>query len=96
MRDRAAFFWLLVFPLFMMWIFGQMGGGTAGPKAISLTVIDEDGGWLARAFVDELRDETVQFEELTRDEYDAAPERIRCLAIPEGFTRARSTGAGRC
>ena len=89
-RDRAAFFWILVFPVFLMWIFGQMTGG--GSDQIALAVIDEDGGWLARSLVDELPDESVALVEMTREDWDAKEDRTRCLVIPEGFTAGALAG----
>ena len=57
-RDRSSFIWMLVMPLAMMWFFGNIGdGGSSGPPRMALTVIDHDGGWLAEALVDELRNE---------------------------------------
>ncbi len=52
-RDRAAFFWLLLLPVGMMWIFGQTGGGR-GPAKASLTLEDRDGGFFAQALRREL------------------------------------------
>ena len=86
-RDRPAFFWILVLPIGMMWLFGSMGGGNAsGPPTISLDVVNHDEGWISRAFVDELRADTVQMREFTADESAAAADRVRTLVIPEGFT----------
>lgn len=53
-RDRAAFFWILVLPVGMMWIFGQTGGGDRGPAKASLLLEDRDGGFLAQALRREL------------------------------------------
>lgn len=47
-RDRAAFFWILVLPIGMMWLFGQMGGGQRGPAKASLLLEDHDGGFFAQ------------------------------------------------
>src|SRR5262249_52806555 len=38
-RDRAAFFWLLILPIFLIWIFARVGGG-GGANDVSLSVID--------------------------------------------------------
>jgi ABC-type multidrug transport system permease subunit len=87
-RDRASVFWLLLLPLAMMWFFGQLGGGSRQPQAprISLAVADEDGGWLARAFVYELRDESVNLTEPGREPDGGAAPPVRTLTIPAGFT----------
>jgi ABC-2 type transport system permease protein len=83
-RDRAAFFWMLVLPLGMMWIFGQVNQG-GGPAKASRAVEDRDGGWLARAFVAELKSDRI---ELTEIRPGVAPkaEPTRKLVIPKGFT----------
>ncbi len=52
-RDRAAFFWILLLPIGMMWIFGQTGGDHAPGKA-SLWIEDHDGGFFATALRQEL------------------------------------------
>lgn len=86
LRDRAAFFWMLALPLALMWLFGNMssGGGTA---AASLTVVDADGGWLARAFVADLDgDEQINVREMTAGEARAADDKVRTLYIPAGFS----------
>lgn len=85
-RDRAAFFWMLLMPIGFMWIFGNFTGGGASDRKISLTVIDNDRGWLSRAFLDELADESVTMEELTPGEGATAENKVRTLVIPEGFT----------
>lgn len=87
LRDRASFVWMLVLPLFLMWIFGNIGGGGGTPKA-SLTIVDRDGGWLARALVAELgRDEQFRVREMTEEEAGAAEDKVRTLYLPGGFTR---------
>jgi ABC-type Na+ efflux pump permease subunit len=92
-KDRPAAFWLLLFPVFLMWVFGRMGGGPPGTPRVAMAVIDEDGGWLARAFVGELRGERLELRETTRREYEASDERVRCLVIPPGFTAGVLAGA---
>lgn len=84
-RDRAAFFWMLVLPVALMWMFGQMGSGGVTTK-VRLTVVDRDRGWLARAFVAQLASPNVEVKELTPDEAAKEPKKIRTLVLPEGFT----------
>ncbi len=85
-RDRAAFVWMLLMPIAFMWIFGAAFRDSSEPPRIALTVVDRDGGWLARALVEELEDETVNLTELTPEEASAAENKVRSLIIPEGFT----------
>ena len=78
LSDRPAFLWLLVLPIAMTWFFSL-----AGPDRIGLEVVDQDGGQLAEAFLDEIEDERVSVSRLAgdADEYGS-----RRLIIPEGFT----------
>jgi ABC-type Na+ efflux pump permease subunit len=86
LRDRAALLWMLLMPVGMMWFFGMFGGGGADPK-IGLTVLDRDGGWLSRAFVEQLKGPRVELRTATLGEAAAPPQRkVRTLVIPEGFT----------
>lgn len=92
-RERTTFIWMLVLPLVMMWIFGNIGYGGGGKPVADLTVVDSDGGWLARAFVGDLRgDDQVYVRELTPEKAAAAGNKIRTLYIPEGFTEGVLAG----
>lgn len=83
LKDGQSFVWMLVLPVALMWLFGAAFGGSGGPPKISLTVDDRDGGWLARAMVEELRDEQVNLAEVGEGE-DVS--RVRTLVIEDGFT----------
>ena len=85
-RDRAAFIWMLVMPLAMMWFFGGMGGGGASDPRIALTVVDHDGGWLAEALLEEIDVERITLRRMTSEQAQAEENKIRTLVIPEGFT----------
>ncbi|HEX4822769.1 MAG TPA: ABC transporter permease [Candidatus Polarisedimenticolaceae bacterium] len=86
-RDRAAFFWLLILPIFLIWIFARVGGG-GGANDVSLAVIDRDGGWLASAFLEELAGPKVALKVYRGDQADApeAKSAARWLTLPQGFT----------
>jgi ABC-type multidrug transport system permease subunit len=90
LRDRAAVMWMFFLPVVFIGFFGMvMGGGDAGRPAdakVRLTVLDMDGGFLARALVEELASDRIALVELGVDEVEAATEKIRTLVIPEGFT----------
>jgi ABC-type multidrug transport system permease subunit len=87
-RDRAAFLWMFLLPLAMMWVFGAVNGG-GGPTKASLGVADRDGGWLARELVKELAGERIELTELKPGSPVAAGGKDvppRTLVIPLGFT----------
>ena len=86
-RDRAAFFWMILMPLAMMWFLGLMGGGGGtGSPQISLSLVNHDDGWLSAAFIEELADEAINFQETDPTLPDGEESRVRTLVIPEGFT----------
>jgi ABC-2 type transport system permease protein len=86
-RDRPAFFWMLVLPLALMWMFGAMNRGGA-PQKVSLGVEDRDGGWLARALVKELASDKVVLIEIGGKAAKVGSQEMpaRTLVIPQGFT----------
>jgi ABC-type multidrug transport system permease subunit len=86
-RDRVAFFWIALLPIFLMWLFGSMGGG-GGTAKVPLTIIDRDGGWLASAFVKELDGPNVALAILrgADTEGSAAKKATRWIELPAGFT----------
>ncbi|HVF60156.1 MAG TPA: ABC transporter permease [Thermoanaerobaculia bacterium] len=92
LRERASFLWMLLFPVALMWFFGQVGGGggDSGPPKVTLTVVDRDGGFLARALVAQLADESVALREVGPAAPAAAAaeveDKVRTLTIPAGFT----------
>jgi ABC-2 type transport system permease protein len=87
-RDRAAFLWMFLLPVALMWVFGAVSGGGAPPRT-SLGVQDRDGGWLARALVKELAGERIDLIEVPPGGTVAAGGKKappRTLVIPQGFT----------
>jgi ABC-type multidrug transport system permease subunit len=85
-RDRWSFLWMLLLPLAMTWFFGLQGRQGSGPPKFSLTLVDRDGGWIARAFAGELATGNVELHELTPAEADKTEKKVRTLVLPEGFT----------
>jgi ABC-2 type transport system permease protein len=85
-RDRASLVWMLLLPLALMWMFGSMNRGGPPPKT-SLAVEDRDGGWLARALVQDLAGERIELTEV-RPGTPAAGKELppRTLVLPLGFT----------
>jgi ABC-type multidrug transport system permease subunit len=92
-RDRAAAFWILLLPVFLMWLFGSFGGGGDTAK-VALTVIDRDGGWLAQSFAKELDGPNVALVVLRGADVDgeAAKKAPRWLELPVGFTDSALAG----
>ncbi len=84
-RDRPAFFWMILLPLALMWMFGAMNN-RGGPQKVSLGIEDHDGGWLARALVTELADEKVVLTEISDKDAPDKEKPARVLVIPQGFT----------
>jgi ABC-2 type transport system permease protein len=104
-RDRAAFLWMLLLPLALMWMFGAVNRD-GGPQKASLAVEDRDGGWLAKALVKDLAGERIEVTEIhppagalgagglragARKENPPA----RTLVIPPGFTADVLAGKAR-
>lgn len=86
-RDRAAFFWILVLPIGMMWIFGQMGNTRGSMPQASLVLEDHDGGFLAEA----LRRELAGASDKVELEYRQEPPKpgeipARRLILPAGLS----------
>jgi ABC-type multidrug transport system permease subunit len=92
-RDRPAFIWLIAMPIAMMWFFGNIGGGGgSGTPTISLSLVNQDDGWLSTALIEELTDESIEIREIDPSRPDDDRPRIRTLVIPEGFTRGALSG----
>ena len=92
-RDRPAFIWLIAMPIAMMWFFGNIGGGGgSGTPTISLSLVNQDDGWLSTALIEELTDESIEIREIDPSQPDDDRPRIRTLVIPEGFTDGALSG----
>ena len=91
LRDRQSFAWMLLMPIVMMWIFGQASSGSSGLPKISLAVDDRDGGWLARAIVEELHGDQVNLVELDAANPPETPP-LRTLVLPAGLTESVLAG----
>jgi ABC-type multidrug transport system permease subunit len=88
LSDRSALMWAFVFPLLFALFLGLVmrGGGSPADLEARLTVVDHDGGWLARALVERLAGAQVDVVELTPAERETAEGLVRTLVIPAGFT----------
>jgi len=90
LRDRAAAWWLFLAPVVFATFLGLVTGGGGRPAAAKarLTVVDRDGGFLARAFLADLASERLDLVEIAPGEQAATANKVRTLVIPEGFTEA--------
>jgi ABC-type multidrug transport system permease subunit len=93
-KDRVAYFWILILPIFLIWLFGSMGGGGRGTPKVALTVIDRDGGWLAQSFAGELDGPNVALTILRGNDADGetAKKASRWIELPAGFTENALAG----
>ncbi len=95
LKDKSSVLWIILMPLALMWFFGQMGGTGNTPSLphISLTVDDQDGGWLARELVAELAGDQVTLIDLaTLAGTEEIFPTVRTLVIPPGFTQRLLAG----
>ena len=92
-RDRAAAFWLLILPIFLIWVFSRVGGG-GGAGAVALAVLDRGGGWLAQAFCEELAGPKVKLAIYRGADADGpdAKGATRWIELPAGFTDGAFAG----
>jgi ABC-2 type transport system permease protein len=91
-RDKAAMFWVMVFPLLMGILFGSIFGGSGGTSALKIALVDEDKSAESQAFVKRLKkSDAVKATDLA---YDAAKEKVRkgdfsaYVRIPQGYGEA--------
>jgi len=93
-RDRAAFFWLLLTPLAMMWFFGRVSFGGGEPPRIALTVLDRDGGAVAQTLANEMAGDRVRLTLLRGAEANASPPpgTARWIVLPAGLTEGVLAG----
>jgi len=96
LRDKAALFWVFLFPLLIALFFGSifsgMGGG--GNRAISIYVIDQDSTDASTAFVDALKESSaLRVTETTLDTARASVRRgnkTAYILLKPGFSNAQN------
>lgn len=89
LTDRGAMMWMFALPIVFATFFGLVMGGGSSPAGAtaSLTVVDDDGGPLARALIENLAGEGVEVTELTSVQRSVATDLVRTLVIPSGFSK---------
>ncbi len=82
-KDRAFFFWTLVFPLVFILIFGNLYKGDTSPTQAQLKVLNRDTGQWGAYFIEKLKAPGISLEmvEEEPEEYN------RILVIPEDFSK---------
>jgi len=82
-KDKMFFFWLLVFPLIFIFIFGlafrDMG---PGDSQVTLNILDKDRSFLSKTLIEELTTEKYVINIFEREEEKT----FRTLIIPNGFS----------
>ena len=88
-KDKMFLFWLLVFPLIFIFIFGlafrDMG---PGDSQVTLNVLDKDKSHLSKTLIEELVTEKYAVKVFEKDEEKS----FRTLVIPEGFSKSVFAG----
>ncbi len=84
---RESLFFMFIMPLLFMIFFSTVlgGGGDSRQVTVSLPVVDEDGGWLAQAFLRQRAREHFDVKRYTAAAADSAKV-VRSVRIPAGFT----------
>jgi ABC-2 type transport system permease protein len=81
-KDKAFFFWMLVFPLVFILIFGNLFQGSKTDTKASLTVLNQDHGKWGAYFVDKLKAPGIELTVVPT----APAEYFRMLVIPADFS----------
>jgi ABC-type Na+ efflux pump permease subunit len=89
LADRGAVMWMFLLPIVFATFFGLVtGGGSSNPAdaQASLTVVDNDGGVVARGLINDLTGQGVAITELSSEERKASEDLVRTLVVPAGFS----------
>ena len=85
MMEKSAVLWIFLMPLAFMTFFGlSFGGGSGRTPMATLTVEDNDGGYLAGDLISLLEGENYYIQ--MSDTLPEGRDPVRTLVIPEGFT----------
>ena len=100
-RDRAALFWTIFFPIMFVFLFGWIFGGS-GNATISVGVVDQDGtaasGGLRQAFASvpllTLHEGTLDAEKAAMQHGDVSAVIVIPKGLQDALVAARSSGTG--
>ncbi len=81
-KDKAFFFWVLVFPLVFILIFGNLYRGSKTDTKASLTVLNQDQGKWGAYFIDKLKSPKIELAVVSQ----TPAEYYRLLVIPTDFS----------
>ncbi len=86
--------WMFLLPVVFATFFGLVMGGGSNPmdSRTRLTVVDADGGPVARMLLDELESERLELRFVEPESKDDTPDKIRTLVLPPGFSDAVLAG----
>jgi ABC-2 type transport system permease protein len=95
LRDKAALFWVLAFPLMIAILFGSIFGGSEGSSAIKIALLDQDGSKQSKALADRIRDSRAVAIQAPKDGVDPMNQVRKgdlsaCIVIPRGYGDAAS------
>jgi ABC-2 type transport system permease protein len=88
-RDKAFFFWFLLFPMFFILLFGNLYKSNPADKKAALLIVNQDKGEWGNYFIEKLKSPDIELVVKT----SAPKETIRMLIIPADFSEklARKT-----
>ncbi len=88
LAEKSSIFFLLLMPLGFVFFFSMINGSgdEITEVTVALPVVDRDGGFLAKAFVEQLRGENFRVEVYSPEEADTTVFGTRFVEIAEGFT----------
>jgi ABC-2 type transport system permease protein len=88
LQDRAALLWMFLLPVVFATFFGIVVGGSSPPAdaTATLTVVNQDQGFLSSALLEELESERLSIREIAPEAKASTPDKVRTLVIPPDFT----------
>ena len=94
MTDKSAVMWMFLLPVVFASFLGLVMGGASNPldRRTRLTVVDSDGGPVARLLLDELESEQLELTFVQPESKDTTTGKIRTLVLPPGLSEAVLAG----
>jgi len=94
LTDKSAVMWMFLLPVVFATFFGLVVGGGSNPmdSRTALTIVDADGGPVARMLLDELESERLELSFVEPESKDSTPGKIRTLVLPAGLSDAVLAG----